>query len=477
MAELIIADWKLAVLRVTLDLSKPTPRVTSRLHGFEGKKEVEHWSRDDALADFGLSGSDGSPERLRLPEGLTTALEDSMCEEFPHETLLWLRLEPPYGYLGAAPWEEMRERIGVPILRVPDRLPVATRLGNTWRVALIASAPTDPGWAAAHVRGFSAELRAGISRVEIEVFPDALVHRELLNGGPLGAGISVHDPNHTGSTVVIESEAPGSGSEPYAIPFIDDAHTLWSDWITGQLGQHAVSAVHLAVMGNVGAGRPHVLVAADPRSTDQSTATAEAGDIRVLADSLGASLVSIASPETETPDIGARMVSDRLGQLRPGPTIFGSIRLDPSGGGIADIHRFFAEPYMHPLPDSTSWFGYIQPDALAGLVDVQLPSYDPVVIVGASPTMNLFQTPLVLPVTLPRLSTGADLWVQHFTNTDEVPRWAASSLRFLESRQADLLVSSAGPETPGSIKSAYDQGAADALVDIQQLIQQHLEDI
>ena len=55
---------------------------------------------------------------------------------------LWLRLVPPYGYLGAVPWERALAASGLPMLRVPDRLPAAVDPGSVFTMAIAVCART-----------------------------------------------------------------------------------------------------------------------------------------------------------------------------------------------------------------------------------------------------------------------------------------------------------------------------------------------
>ena len=142
MAERIITKWKLAVLRAWLDYSERTPAVSTRLDAYVSGADTTYWQRALALEEFGLSNTPAMPDRVHLPRVLVEAVQSTVRQELQRETVLWLRLKPPYGFLGAVPWEDLATDIDIPVLRVPDRLPAAAPLGQRWRVALAVNAPS-----------------------------------------------------------------------------------------------------------------------------------------------------------------------------------------------------------------------------------------------------------------------------------------------------------------------------------------------
>ncbi|MDP9999750.1 hypothetical protein [Pseudarthrobacter sulfonivorans] len=474
MSGLIIRRWKLAVLRVSLDLSARPAVVRSRLDSYAGDREVTYWERSDALADFGLALSGETPRTVQVPQELERAVERSMLTELPAESALWLRLEPPYGYLGSAPWEALAERIHVPVLRVPDRLPVAASLGDTWHVTMVVSAPSRTGWGATHVSNFARALARSatmgeIEKFEIDVFPNLTVYQQLTGAADDLPYVRIHDPgdfvrqprtrpapNRVGGTRRIDSD--------------DDPRLLWAEWITDRLGSRASSALHVAAQGLASDDRSMLTISVDPASpqTPRRAATADAYDVWSLADAIGASLVSIAAPEHERRDIGARMVADRLGQLRPGPTIFSSIELDPDCQALARIHSFLAMQRDNELPGDPSWFGYIQPESIQQALAQPLPARH---TNQAAPPLP--SGPLPEGLSHPE-SYAPTAPLSESVSGSEVPRWVASSSRFIETRQANLSNAIDAGERRDGPDSAYDRGASEALADIQDLIQRHL---
>jgi hypothetical protein len=479
MAREIIRRWKLAVLRAGLDHSTRTAMVATRLDGYASGSDVTYWRRTDPLSAFGLSNSAEIPTRVELPEPLVRAVKLTMSQELERETVLWLRLEQPYGYLGAAPWEDLAEDIDIPVLRVPDWLPTPTPLGQMWHVAMAVNASEKARWGAKHVRDFTKALREVFgSRVEVDVFADAHTHKLLLSEpGPSDSMIRVHDPGearpaHERRSSESQSRPQGRRTSGVRIfEPIDDPRLLWADWIISGLAGRAVSALHIASPGVASIDRPRLAISPDPsRSVGVASCTyIETADLRTLADALGASLVSLAAPESRGADVGARMVADNLGQLRPGPTIYSSLRRDPGCRALAEAHAFVAHPQDAELPSHPSWFGYIQPESIQGvLAEPLLPHHTgQEASLAAVPERSLG---IGVRSTIDPDGTLAST----YRYADEVPTWVASSSRFLEAQHADLGNLLATPGAGKASKQAYDRGTSKALTDIESLLQRHI---
>jgi len=470
MSGALIQRWRLAVLRVRLDLSASAPTVHSRLDGYASGSDITYWTRSDPLDAFGPEFSRTIPMRVKLPAELAEAVRGTMENELKQETILWLRLEPPYGYLGAVPWEDLSEVIEIPVLRVPDHLPLPASLGRTWRIAMVVNAPESARWGAKHVREFTLALRSSFQHrnVTVDVFPDIHTHALLESEHRGDDVVHIHDPSL--AHITHERVASSGGRRPDARaasgmrPFEpNDPRLLWAEWITDALSGIALRALHVAAPGIAGADRAVLSIAARPGLPMKSSLfeAIDTNDVWKLADVLGASLVSIAAPETRGIDVAARMVADSLGQLRPGPTLFSSLRRNSGSHALARAHAFFADPSSEDeFPSDRSWFGYIQPES------VQRALAAPVLHQTGQVSKTSFSESTMSE------SSEADLLSEAFASVDEVPTWVASSSRFVETKFADLRNISAPPRTRESSR-AYDTGASDALADIQALVQRH----
>jgi hypothetical protein len=476
MAERIITTWKLAVLRAGLDYSGRTPAVAMRLDGYAHGSDTSYWWETVPLKDFGLTNSSEVPDQVRLPPAVVKAVRSTMSRELKGESALWLRLKRPYGYLGAALWEDLAADIAVPVLRVPDRLPAAAPLGQKWRVAMAVNAPNRASWGARHAWSFVAALRGSfLYDVEVDLFADAHTRELLLRNGDVSdRTVRIHDPGNarpaherrTARSQSISLTRRASGLRAFET---SDPRLLWADWIAEGLGGTAVRALHIAAEGVATPEQHGLAISRDPArsATVASSAFVETADVRALADRLGASLVSIAAPERSRPDIGARMVADSLGQLRSGPTIFSSMDRDPTCTALAEMHAFLALPGERELPTHRSWFGYIQPDSLQRVLEEPLERWHT--------DQDLTLTQATIDRGVERLTLDPDpTLTSAYQYIDDVPVWVASSSRFLEAKHGELNSLISMPGEGKASKHAYDLGTSEALNDIQDLLSRHI---
>src|SRR4051794_11158494 len=125
MAEALIEQWQLAVLRVQLEVADRLAAVATELVSYVDGEPRQLWAMRHPLSAFGLPDSDASgqsvtPDELRLPRDLRDEIADTLRTDLRGEASLWLRLVAPYGYLGAVPWERaLLGVIDVPLFRVP----------------------------------------------------------------------------------------------------------------------------------------------------------------------------------------------------------------------------------------------------------------------------------------------------------------------------------------------------------------------
>lgn len=478
MAEKLIEHWQLAVLRVGLDLSSRTPAVTSRLDGFPDDVRHTYWTRRDPLRAFGLAETIEPPGQLTVPRELADDVTETMTGALGGESALWLRLEPPYGYLGAVPWEDLIDRIAVPILRVPDRLPVPAALGTTWSIAIAVSAPQGATWGANHINAFVNQLQAQVTvPLEVDVFADAGTYQLLRPDlDPAPPHIRIHAPGDARAAHAHRSHRLPLGQRrmenirPIIDP--DDGRLVWADWIVEGLAGRAVRAVHIVAEGFFDRDRPMLSIAPDPGDAvaREGCSLISAEDVWRLADNLGAPLVSLGSPVPGESDVAVRMMADTLGEQRPGPTVYSCLPRDPASRVLAQAHEFLAGPRggSH-LPRGSCLFAYVQPESVRQ------------VLAGPLLPQHTGQEQRVLPQVGGRTrsldaaapDTPVDAVTQTYGALPEVPVWVASSSRFLETQQADL-GSALSVQGEGKLtKHAYDSGTEEALSEIQELIERH----
>jgi hypothetical protein len=468
MAQRLIERWRLAVLQVRLDVSRPTPVVEAELVGYPDGNKVTFWQQSHHPAAFGLPDGTAAPTALHVPDDLRQAVAAFLDGVGGREAALWLRLVPPYGYLGAVPWEEeLVAETGVPIVRVPDRLPPAADPGHVWNVAIAISAQPGSTWAAPYLTALMAALRNAVpARIDVDIFADAATHTEI--GAALqetaadDSAVRVHNPYNARPAYDERSAASMSQfRSPRRASRISSSAPqpglLWRDWITAGLAGRAVRALHVIADAVFDGGRPLLAVSPDPIQAADSSTCAYVGpeDVRGLADVLGAAALSFGSPPGNPSDMATRVMADAVGQRRPGATLYSSIRLDPAGYALAQAHAFIAssQPGQEPIPRDPSLFAYLQPESVKGSLQEPWPFAEPQASEKTRPD--------------PGVSS-------YYAETDVVPAWLAATERYIESNVARLAATSAGEGKVSSTKQAYELGTEDALAELRALTNRHL---
>ena len=473
MAQQLIEQWELAVLRVRLDLSARTAVVASELLDYASGVERSHWKRSDSLDSFGLNSGAEPPRRLGLPTDLGQQLAASLQGDLHGEAALWLRLVPPYGYLGAVPWEDVIDTIGVPLLRVPDRLPLPAQFGRLWTVAVAINA-AGLDWGADHVRTLFGALRDELDgELEMEVFADSVTAALLNSGAEVDQRLRIHQPSKARAAHDARRARAAGRAHPDAsvMSSIPAANQLWADWIADGLDGRAVRALHVASAAIFDDGRPMLTIGADPAEpwNPSTCGFVVSTDIDRLAGALGATVVSIGSPPANTSDPASRMLADTIGQTRPGPTLYSRLDQDPGALTLAAAHAFLSDPGVRGrIPRDGSLFGYVQPEAVKRVIgrlptalvaDDDLPASE-----AAEPFMPM------PPSARPGIS---DTVARSYRWADTVPSWVAASSRFVEAQNAQLVRSGEATEQTAPSRAAYDLGARAALDEIQDFLNRH----
>ncbi len=479
MAIQIIEKWHLAVLRAQLDLSYTPPIVATELVGYFGGTPRRLWALRYPLDEFGLAQSTSPPRELTLPADLRDHVAASLEAELEDETALWLRLAPPYGYLGAVPWEQSL-RAHVPLLRVPDRLPVAADPGQVWSVAIGVSAPEGTDWAAPYVADLAGRIAIQVAGpLDVHVFADAGTAarlRQLTEPGP--EWLHVHEPS---AARLAWADRSGRGQERVRRRDWESGQAepgspgrIWTDWLAAGLAGQAVRALHVVLDATWDSDRPMLALAPDPSepSSTRNCAFVTGDDVRLLADAVGAATLSFGAPPDVSSDVAMRVVADAVGQQRPGTTVYSSIRLDRHGAALADMHGFLAdERFPRQVPTSTSLFAYLQPEKMQPRLAEEWPGPPPTAeSTRAAPAGEDLLPATVLPEGY-QVAPEADL-SDYYASAQTVPSWVATSERYIGSQLASLSRPASAPEPVGD-KQAYEQGAAEALSELQQMVARH----
>ncbi|MFC9585804.1 hypothetical protein ACFVJ8_23660 [Streptomyces yangpuensis] len=477
----------MAVLRVRLDLVPTVPEVVTELVGYpHGEEHTYGYPVRLPVTDYGLSAESGPPTGAVVPAKLLDAVVPFMTEHPGHSSGLWLRLVPPYGHLGAIPWErEIVPRIWQPMIRVPDLLPVAADLGRVWSVAIVVHElphREERGilWAPWYVASFIKMLHRAIgSGVAAHVFADGVTYeglrRLLPEYGPAHL-YPVADSETAGQDHPVSEAAWAESPAGLPSPF------LWADWIASSLRGEAVRALYVLAPATFDGDRPVLTMGPDPQQPtdpdDSVYVTAE--DLRQLANRLGASTLCLGSPEDNPCDAATRLLADALGQHRAGPTFYSDLRVDPDGAALAGAHAFLNDPArLDPIPRDPSLFGHLQPRHVQALLDEPWPDPD-----GPDQSWLTGRTSMGDSATSQELVPAFDAVPDTERISDQyaggaaVPTWVAATERYLETKAAKLLEAASIPGETPPMKQAFDRGMAWALSDLRRLTQvQDYEDL
>ncbi len=476
MAMTSIRRWHLAVLSVALDLSEREAAVVAELLTYPDGRPRLHHRLSLPVGAYGFGPGVDPPEHSTVPPELRLLAQKFASGEAGGESALWLRLVPPYGHLGAVPWEDvLTPATGRPVLRVPDRLPVAADPGGVWSMAVVLNAPSDACWAAPYVEAFVAAVRRSFTdRVKTHVFSDLTVYDELRARIPESPHTRLHDPRDAvrayqdrSKRGVTQFRGPGGKARRSPTPLPR------ADWIATGLDGEAVRALHLVAPACFDGSRPQLTVSPDPaQPVDPRGCTYVAGEeIRLLADSIGASTLSLGSPPDNPSDVSTRLLADALGLERAGPTFYSDLRNDPAGDALARAYAFVGAPSgSEPVPQGPALFGYLQPERVKDSLAQLWPDPDQPQqrwLTGHAPISDSATSRALLPGALAAVS--GDTVAGRYASQDYVPGWVAGTERFMESKAAELLTAAGVPGETPPMKQAYDQGVAKAMSELREL--------
>ncbi|MGV1003732.1 MAG: hypothetical protein ACOYEV_02975 [Candidatus Nanopelagicales bacterium] len=450
MAELLIEQWELSVLRVMLDVSEQ-PVVRCTLSSYLRGRPRQLWSRAESLESFGLAdlSTRSVPSALEVPGGLREAVLETLHNELQGRAALWLRIVPPSGFLGAVPWETaLLPAADVPVLRVPDRLPIPADSGGASRVAMLVNAEPGQEWGAAHVLGFTEALSnswrdQGLGDLEVDAFCDAGTAKLLASpAAELAPTVRVHRPR---------PEQSSRSSSPF---------DSWKQWMTSGLKGRSVRVLHVASAAGMDLDVPWLSISRDPGCPDElaSCGYAAAEQVRRLADALGAPVLSFASPPGNPADLATRLMADSSGVVRSGPTVYVDLGSGSAEPELARLLALLASPGHGPdgtLPRSPRLFAYLQPEQVAGYLAEPPP-------------------PLTMPADVPKSLLAAGNSAER-SAVGEMPGWVATSERFVDTQVSALIRGSAGARSVET-KVAYDKGLATALADVRAMISRHAQE-
>jgi hypothetical protein len=249
---------------------------------------------------------------------------------------------------------------------------------------------------------------------------------------------------------------------------------LWADWIAAGLQGRAVRALYVVADGAFDADVPLLAVSPDPNVAvgRDSCAYVPQEDVRLLADAVGAAVLSFGSPPGNPSDVATRVIADALGLQRAGTTLYSSLPLDPAGYALARAHEFMAAETSGtvPIPRHPSLFAYLQPESVEGSLRESWPSAEPTDISFGGPAEEAM---LPVPEARPDVPPPSDALRAYYADADEVPAWLAASERYIDANLARLSTPPAAAGEATSTRQAYEDGTAEALTELRALVTKH----
>jgi hypothetical protein len=476
MAEKLIDMWRLATLRVQLDLSEGEAAVVTELQSYPDlgysddvrAEAITLWHNRYPLSAFGLTAK--RPKKLKVPDALSESVASELRSALQPQAALWLRLVPAYGYLGAAPWEpSLSAKTGIPLLRVPDRLPIPAELGRVWRTVIVVNAAPGSTWAAPYIESFANHLQGKVGApVQVDVFADAQT-ATALTGLNLPTWVRVHQPRDAKAAARSRESATRSEVATNAPP----SSELWEAWISHGLKGEAARAIHVVLDGAFDLDRPLLALYPDPENpAPRSGSTFVTGDtILALADATGADILSFGSPPGNPADLATRMIADDVGQRRAGATMYSSLKLDKDGSRLAETHAFIGERGLKSwIPRHDSWFAYLQPEYIQRRPEPERRAAWMKVAIASNRSEGLRELKLD-PAVVDLMNLEPNFALEElYRDSESVPTWVASSDRYLGNELSSLAQQADSPTPTTHIKGAYNKGAAEALAELRDIV-------
>jgi hypothetical protein len=346
-------------------------------------------------------------------------------------------------------------------------------------VAIGLNAHPDATWPAPYLMDLIEGLGSSVgTEIEADVFADAgTVGRLRQPGWTPPSWVHLHDPGQARQASRVRvarlTSSLSEGPSVSAPVDVTSPGRIWADWIATGLDGRAVRALHVVLDPVWDAESAVLALSFDPSEpTDvQGCGFVTGDDVRRLADAVGAATLSLGCPPDTGSEEAMRYIADDIGQQRPGATIHSMIGRDPHGSALAALHAFLAGRRTRWVPRDRSFFAYVQPEQVQSSLAEMWPT--PAPTAAEQPWAPAGDDPLPA-ATLPRSyqpSPEADV-ASYYSDAGAVPSWVAASERYVGQQLADLSRPSSAPE-PSTYESAYEEGAAEALADLQAIIAKH----
>jgi hypothetical protein len=454
MAELLQRAHNLTVIRVEHRYGGDGPVVTvAAVRNVDGERRP-YGSIDVAASEFGFPLSDQRP--LVVPPAVTAMLRDVRQKsgwDWPNAVReIWLHLVKPYASLGAVPWERyLVDALGMPIVRLPDVLPLPASRTGMARIALVTD--DDPA-SLALVPGVVSTVEAsGHAVVSLIAVPHAA--EQALQK-------AFADVGRTGPQVLAVT---GGG---FSLAAIADA-----------LRGSVFDGVHFSIGGVTVGSEGALLVRASDFGHASEIITAS--QVREFLVRLGASTAIFTAPPSNPSDAGLRLLVDAVGADHSGAVALlgldGGAPPDGWWTSLRNIYWAVFDPTADALETDPNLTAFLQPSHLERAhreseeVSLKQLEIDPslVQLLEGGPLGAFVETPYA--TTRSVFEDGAIL---HFEGPSAAitPAWAWTARRYLESARADLLrfEQDAATREPSALEWARHRGAQRAVDEATQII-------
>jgi hypothetical protein len=340
------------------------------------------------------------------------------------------RTAEPRGYLHLVPWERLLERLGRPLLRLPNHTLRPRASGTALQVGLCVHSP-----AAARAKA-SASSRAAFDpvptvelaarlwqtrfgrRVTIHVFTDADSHDTLARDrAALGPAVLLHEP----LDIYRVARDRAAGTNP------------WLRWMGDSLDT-GLDVLHCVTPGFLTGGRGAIAL----------ETLVGAAELCAFVSRVGAWSVVLSGPAgSRHSPAGLRELADAVAQVQPGVIVANEFATDHDGEqlGRAMAMAYGASPVTYALGAVTCW-------SHPKFVEYPPQTRDALLLTGDGGS-SLIQS-----------ATQAAL------DRDETPVWVSACVRFLETQQAQWL-----PDADGE---PVDGDAVTALTAVSDLVERHV---
>ncbi len=355
-----------------------------------------------------------------LPLDVSAALRAAVDAQMLPNEALWLYLKRPFGYLALVPWEQLLlPALERPVLRLPDFLVDPARQVGDYNIALCSSQPvSEEAFAANEYMARLTQMLLQIvgQRLTVHLFTDsslmpALAGR-LQSLGLSGDRVRVYDPQAAAAFAVPDrssriADTSGQISSP------------WLLWMRQAVAPRSMDIVHFIAHGFLAGENAGLSVAESPLENFDVSLPRFIGpnELSAFLVQTGAWGCTISSPPHNYSEMGHRLLTTTLANLRPGPVLHHEMRLDGEQSALADAYRLLLAPGRSLPPASPALILYCHPERVA------------------APSPGAGAAAAALPEAPPAPDDDPNSAFEAvYAPEDAVPGWVASAMRYLDQR-------------------------------------------